>query len=161
MGAGGQGGLRLDQPVEELGDNFSAGQRQLLCIARALLKVQGGGRAAARPSIVCLDEATSAVDAQTDALVQRAIRVHLAGSTVLVIAHRLRTIVDSDRVLVLEQGRVAEFDTPQRLLANKGSAFARMLQEAPEEEEVEEEVVVVDGRAAEEDGAKDQTSVVS
>ena len=84
------------------------GQRQLLCIARALL---------AQSKVIVMDEATAAVDVETDAAIQRTIREEFKGATCLTVAHRLNTILDSDRVLVLEQGRVVEFDTPQALLA--------------------------------------------
>eukprot|EP00935_MAST-01C_sp_MAST-1C-sp1_P001017 g1017.t1 len=128
--AGGKGrGNRdlLHEPVAELGANFSAGQRQLLCIARALLKVSKKVHGGA---IVCLDEATSAVDTVTDHLIQRVIRTHLARCTVLTIAHRIGTIVDSDRILVLSQGRVVEYDEPATLRADKASMFSQILSES-------------------------------
>lgn len=94
------------------------GQRQLLCIARALLS---GAR------IIIMDEATAAVDVETDALIQRSIRVEFADCTCLTIAHRLNTIMDSTKVLVLDQGRVAEYDTPSKLLANPTSMFSELV----------------------------------
>ena len=102
-------------------------QRQLLCIARALLKVSKKVHGGA---IVCLDEATSAVDTVTDHLIQRVIRTHLARCTVLTIAHRIGTIVDSDRILVLSQGRVVEYDEPATLRADKASMFSQILSES-------------------------------
>jgi ABC-type multidrug transport system fused ATPase/permease subunit len=100
---------KLDESVGTAGDRLSHGQRQLVCIARALLK----------PSTILLcDEATSSVDSETDAVIQRLIRDVFKDRTVLTIAHRLHTILDSDRVLVLSGGRKAEFDTPAVLLSN-------------------------------------------
>ena len=82
------------------------GQRQLLCLARALLR---------KPKILCLDEATASVDIQTDALIQKLIRLHFADTTIITIAHRLHTILDYDLVLVLEEGKVSEFGAPAQL----------------------------------------------
>lgn len=97
----------LSTPISTGGLNLSQGQRQLVCLARALL---------ARPKIIVLDEATSAVDRATDAALQASIREAFADSTVLVIAHRLATIADFDRVLVLDSGRAVEFGSPRELL---------------------------------------------
>lgn len=99
----------LSTPISTGGANLSQGQRQLVCLARALLK---------RPKIVVLDEATSAVDRGTDSNIQESLRQEFAaaGCTVLVIAHRLSTVADFDRVLVLEKGRVAEMGSPRELL---------------------------------------------
>ncbi|TVY41910.1 ATP-dependent bile acid permease, partial [Lachnellula cervina] len=90
----------LNTPITEGGLNLSQGQRQLLCLARAIVS---------RPKIMVLDEATSAVDMETDALIQRSIREEFGDSTLVVIAHRLSTIVDFDKILVLGEGRVEEF----------------------------------------------------
>ncbi|RPD60042.1 metal resistance protein YCF1 [Lentinus tigrinus ALCF2SS1-7] len=115
-----QGGL--DAPVREGGSSLSAGQRQLLCFARALLR---------KSKILVLDEATSAVDLDTDKAIQEIIRgPQFAHVTMLTIAHRINTILESDRVLVLEAGKVIEFDTPQALLANKQSAFHSLAAQA-------------------------------
>lgn len=99
--------LALQAPVEERGRNFSVGQRQLMCAVRAILR---GAR------VLCIDEATANVDLETDARIQATLRQDLAGSTVITIAHRIKTILDSDLVLVLSDGKVAEFGNPAELL---------------------------------------------
>ncbi|XP_054161203.1 multidrug resistance-associated protein 1-like isoform X2 [Oppia nitens] len=104
----------LDFPVNEGGDNLSVGQRQLICLARALLR---------HTTVLILDEATAAIDVETDALIQTTIRSEFANCTVLTIAHRLNTILDSDRVLVLSDGRAVEFDSPLILLSDSNSLF--------------------------------------
>ncbi|GAB4829409.1 Multidrug resistance-associated protein 9, variant 2 [Ancistrocladus abbreviatus] len=104
--------------VSEGGENFSVGQRQLLSLARALLR---------RSKILVLDEATAAVDVGTDALIQKTIREEFKHCTMLTIAHRLNTIIDCDRILVLNIGRVIEYDTPKNLLLNKDGAFSNMV----------------------------------
>ncbi|XP_039167225.1 ABC transporter C family member 12 isoform X1 [Eucalyptus grandis] len=109
----------LDAEVSEGGENFSVGQRQLLCLARALLR---------RSKILVLDEATAAVDVRTDALIQKTIREEFNYCTMVIIAHRLNTIIDTDRILVLDAGQVAEHDTPENLLSNEASAFSKMVQ---------------------------------
>jgi ATP-binding cassette subfamily C (CFTR/MRP) protein 1 len=110
----------LDATVAENGDNFSVGQRCQMCLARALLR---------RAKILICDEATSAIDMETDAQIQTTIRADFADCTILTIAHRLNTIVDYDRVLVLDAGRVLEFDTPAALLRRPQGAFASMVDE--------------------------------
>ncbi|TYH94556.1 hypothetical protein ES332_A12G049000v1 [Gossypium tomentosum] len=109
----------LDAEVLESGENFSVGQRQLLCLARALLR---------RSKILVLDEATAAVDVKTDAFIQKTIREEFKSCTMLVIAHRLNTIIDCDQILVLDAGQVLEHSTPEELLANEESAFSKMVQ---------------------------------
>ncbi|XP_066155170.1 multidrug resistance-associated protein 1-like [Euwallacea fornicatus] len=107
--------------VSEGGENLSVGQRQLVCLARALLR---------KTKILILDEATAAVDLETDELIQKTIHTAFAECTVLTIAHRLNTIIDSDRVLVLNMGEIAEFDSPEILLKNKKSIFFGMCKDA-------------------------------
>ena len=94
--------------IERGGTNVSGGQKQRLCIARALLK---------KPKVLVLDDSTSAVDTATDAKIRRALRTHIPGTTKLIIAQRISSIEDADRVIVLDDGRVAAFDTPANLLA--------------------------------------------
>jgi ABC-type multidrug transport system fused ATPase/permease subunit len=114
-----EGPSGLDAPVEEKGGNFSVGQRQLLCMARALLK---------RAPILMLDEATASVDFETDAMIQRLIREEFKDCTVITIAHRLATIIDSDKVLVLSHGDFVEYDAPSDLLRKDGGALRGMVE---------------------------------
>ncbi|KAJ2008208.1 hypothetical protein H4R26_000328 [Coemansia thaxteri] len=114
---------RLEFVVTQGGENFSVGQRQLICLARALLK---------RAKVLVLDEATAAIDNSTDAIIQESIRKEFKDCTVLTIAHRLNTIIDSDRVLVLDKGQIAEFDTPKTLLARDGGLFKQLWARANE-----------------------------
>ena len=110
---------KLSTQMSENGSNFSVGECQLLCVARAILK----------PSrILLVDEATANVDRRTDALLQEVIRRRFVDRSVITIAHRLLTIASSDRVLVMKDGAVAEFDTPAALLQREGGIFARMMQ---------------------------------
>ncbi|KAI4303732.1 hypothetical protein MLD38_039329 [Melastoma candidum] len=111
--------LGLDNEVSEGGENFSVGQRQLLSLARALLR---------KPKILVLDEATAAVDVGTDTLIQRTIREGFKSCTMLVVAHRLNTIIDCDRILVLDDGRAAEHGAPCDLLSNETGVFSKLVQ---------------------------------
>lgn len=107
--------LKLGAPVTEGGENLSQGQKQLLCLARALLM---------RARVLIMDEATAAVDNETDGLIQSTIRTAFADCTVLTIAHRLNTIMDSDRVLVMGAGKVVEFDSPAALMEKQGAFYS-------------------------------------
>ncbi|XDA88144.1 hypothetical protein R6Z07M_017814 [Ovis aries] len=116
--AGLQAGLSYE--VTEGGDNLSIGQRQLLCLARALLR---------KSKILIMDEATAAVDLETDQLIQTTIQTEFSHCTTITIAHRLHTIMDSDKVMVLDSGKIVEYDSPEELLRNPGP-FYFMAQEA-------------------------------
>ncbi|KAJ7187807.1 hypothetical protein C8R46DRAFT_876839 [Mycena filopes] len=109
--------LSLETQVSAGGTNFSQGQRQLIAMARALLR---------RSAIVVMDEATSSVDFATDSKIQKTIREEFTGSLLITVAHRLRTIIDYDRLLVLDKGRVVEFDTPLRLMQKEDGVFRGM-----------------------------------
>ncbi|XP_062869541.1 ATP-binding cassette sub-family C member 10 [Trichomycterus rosablanca] len=108
----------LDAAVGERGKCLSVGQRQLLCLARALLT---------EANVLCIDEATASVDHKTDMLLQKTIRERFKGRTVLTIAHRLNTIMDSDRILVMHAGKVVEFDSPATLCQRQDSVFQKLL----------------------------------
>jgi ATP-binding cassette subfamily C (CFTR/MRP) protein 1 len=101
----------LADPVMEGGNNFSVGEKQLLVIARALLS---------RASLIICDEATAAVDAETDSMIQKILKSEFQNATCLTIAHRLNTIMDSDMILVMNDGKAAEFNSPQVLLEQDG-----------------------------------------
>nr|AKC34057.1 ABCC1-like protein [Spodoptera litura]AKC34899.1 ABCC1-like protein [Spodoptera litura] len=112
-------GLRHE--VAEGGENLSVGQRQLVCLARALLR---------KTPLLVLDEATAAVDLETDELIQKTIRSEFAACTVLTIAHRLNTIMDSTKVMVLDKGQLVEYAPPEQLLQDKNSIFYSMAKDA-------------------------------
>ncbi|KAF2102990.1 ATP-dependent bile acid permease [Rhizodiscina lignyota] len=122
----------LTSTVTEGGQNLSQGQRQLLCLARAIV---------ARPKVMVLDEATSAVDKATDELIQRSIRDEFRNSTLIVIAHRLSTIADFDRILVMSDGKVAEFDTPKKLLETEDGVFRAMVEDSGERDVLKEMIM--------------------
>jgi ATP-binding cassette subfamily C (CFTR/MRP) protein 9 len=115
----------LDDEVLENGENFSMGQRQLFCLARAFLK---------QSRILCLDEATASVDQDTDKVIQGLIRTVFVGCTIVTIAHRISTIMDYDKVLVLAEGRVVEYDSPATLLQSE-SVFKSLVDASKKHEE--------------------------
>ncbi|KAM4559458.1 ATP-binding cassette sub-family C member 4-like isoform 1-T1 [Odontesthes bonariensis] len=111
---------KLETMLTESGSNFSVGQRQLVCLARAILR---------KNRILIIDEATANVDLRTDSLIQETIRDKFQECTVLTIAHRLNTIIDCDRILVLDAGRIQEYDEPYVLLQNHDGLFYQMVQQ--------------------------------
>ncbi|PVU97053.1 hypothetical protein BB561_000790 [Smittium simulii] len=110
----------LDAKILMGGDNFSLGQKQLMCLARALIR---------KSQIIVLDEATAAIDPETDQVIQDMIRTVFKTNTIITIAHRLNTVMDSDRILVLADGKIVEFDSPANLLADRNSSFASFASE--------------------------------
>lgn len=109
----------LSSVVSDSGSNFSVGERQLVCLARALIR---------HNRILVLDEATANVDPYTDSLIQKTIRSKFADCTVLTVAHRLNTVMDSDKILVMNAGQVEEFDHPHILLEKKEGLFYGLVQ---------------------------------
>ena len=116
--------LKLDAAVRQDGSNFSVGQRQLLCLARAVLL---------RSNIVILDEASANVDSKTDLLLQKTLRERFSQATIISIAHRLDTIIDYDKVLVLSDGKIIEFGSPSYLLSKKGGHFLSLVNSTGDE----------------------------
>uniref|UniRef100_A0A8C8IWZ7 Multidrug resistance-associated protein 4 n=1 Tax=Oncorhynchus tshawytscha TaxID=74940 RepID=A0A8C8IWZ7_ONCTS len=118
---------KMETVLAESGSNFSVGQRQLVCLARAVLR---------KNRILIIDEATANVDPRTDELIQKTIRDKFRECTVLTIAHRLNTIIDSDRILVLDAGQIHEYDEPYTLLQNHDGIFFKMVQQTGRQEAV-------------------------
>ncbi|KAJ6323984.1 hypothetical protein OIU76_011313 [Salix suchowensis] len=110
----------LDAPVAEDGENWSVGQRQLVCLARVLLK---------KRRILVLDEATASIDTATDNIIQGTIREETSRCTVITVAHRIPTVIDNDLVLVLDDGKVVEYDSPVKLLEDNSSSFSKLVVE--------------------------------
>ncbi|KAG8972657.1 hypothetical protein FRC05_009668 [Tulasnella sp. 425] len=110
--------IGLDTEVSSGGTNFSLGQRQIIALARAMVR---------RSKVYLLDEATASVDYKTDTAIQEAIATEFNDMTLIIVAHRLQTIMNADKILVLDAGRVVEFDTPQALLAKDGSRFKALV----------------------------------
>ena len=113
----------LDTVITEGGGNLSQGERQLVCLARSLLR---------NTKIILLDETTSSIDYNTDYILQRSLREHFNNLNILTIAHRLRTIIDYDKILVLDAGKVVEYDNPYVLITNTDSLFYRMCENSSE-----------------------------
>ncbi|GJY23508.1 ribonuclease H-like domain-containing protein [Tanacetum coccineum] len=111
---------KFDTPVTENGENWSVGQRQLVCLGRVLLK---------KSKVLVLDKATASVDTATDGMIHQTLNRHFNDSTVIMIAHRITSVLDSDMVLVLEQGLIEEYDSPSKLLEDKSSSFAKLVAE--------------------------------
>ncbi|KAM0824196.1 hypothetical protein ACQ4PT_070390 [Festuca glaucescens] len=112
--------LKLDSTVTENGENWSAGQRQLVCLGRVILK---------RRKILVLDEATSSVDPKTDSLIQETLKQQFAGCTVITIAHRITSVLDSEKVILLDNGEIVEHDSPAKLLEDSSSLFSKLVSE--------------------------------
>lgn len=111
----------LNYEIAEGGENLSVGQKQLVCLTRALLR---------KSKVLVLDEATAAVDIETDELIQGTIRKEFSDCTIVTIAHRLNTIMDYDRIIVMDKGTIVEFDSPADLLKDTKSIFHSMAKEA-------------------------------
>ena len=116
----------LDLPVNEGGSNLSVGQRQLFCVARALMRT---------PRVLLMDEATASVDAETDAVIQSVVRAEFKASTILTVAHRINTILDSDMIMVMEEGKLVEQASPQKLLDDPSSHFSALVRGSGAKEE--------------------------
>lgn len=117
--------LTLDSQIASGGGNLSVGQRQIIALARAMLR---------KTKVLILDEATSAIDYQTDAVIQSSLRNEFKDVTLLTIAHRLQTIMDADRIMVMDAGNIAEFDRPSELLKNKDSLLRRLVDESSDKD---------------------------
>ncbi|GJE99692.1 multidrug resistance-associated ABC transporter [Phanerochaete sordida] len=111
--------VTLDTKIIGSGSNFSVGQRQIIALARAIVR---GSR------LLILDEATSAIDHRTDAVIQKSLRDEMKGVSVITVAHRLQTVMDYDKIMVLDAGRLVEFDTPRALLEKEGGMFRALVE---------------------------------
>ena len=112
--------LGLQQQVADGGNNLSSGEKQLICICRAILRAS---------KVVILDEATANIDVVTESKIQNLIDSEFKGSTMITIAHRLNTIIKSDRVMVLSYGQIIEYDTPSSLMNDPASEFSCLLRD--------------------------------
>ena len=106
--------LGINQIIQEGGSNLSVGEKQLICITRAILR---------KTKIIILDEATASIDYKTEEIIQKALNEIMSDSTMICIAHRIKTVVNADKIIVLENGKIIEFDTPKNLLNDKNSYF--------------------------------------
>mmetsp|Transcript_6573 Transcript_6573/g.19613 ORF Transcript_6573/g.19613 Transcript_6573/m.19613 type:complete len:226 (-) Transcript_6573:870-1547(-) len=140
---------QLDMEVIDNGSNFSLGQRQLLCMGRALLR---------NSRVLMMDEATASVDMDSDALIQKTVREAFSECTTLTIAHRLNTIMDSDKILFLDSGKVSEYDDPQTLLRNPNGAFSRMVEKMGKTQEKNLKRIASDAAMKRKGSASDMSS---
>ncbi|KAF8610640.1 P-loop containing nucleoside triphosphate hydrolase protein [Ceratobasidium sp. AG-I] len=122
---GEEGYIGLDSGVSAGGGNFSLGQRQILALARASVR---------KSKILILDEATAAIDYDTDTAIQTSIRTELNDKTLIIVAHRLQTICDADKIMVLEAGKIIEFDSPAALLQKENGAFKLLVDESTDKD---------------------------
>jgi len=122
-----EGRITLDTTIASGGGNLSLGQRQIIALARAITR---------RSKVLILDEATAAVDYATDTLIQESIRRELRDVTLITVAHRLRTIMDADKIMVLDAGRLVEFDKPSELLKKESGLLYSLVQESADKEEL-------------------------
>lgn len=113
-------GHKLESTVIENGENWSVGQRQLVCLGRVILR---------KRRILVLDEATSSVDPITDSLIQKTLKQHFTECTVVTIAHRITSVLDSEKVILLDNGEIAEHDSPATLLEDTSSLFSKLVSE--------------------------------
>lgn len=104
----------INHLVHQGGENFSVGQKSLICLARAMLR---------KPSVLILDEASASLDVKSDSIIQESIRDDFKDCTIITIAHRIGTIMQYDKVMVLDMGEIVEFDTPKKLLEKKGAFY--------------------------------------
>ena len=111
----------LDRHIEVNGNNISIGEKQLVCIARAILK---------KTKILIMDEATANIDIKTEEKIQKIINSNFNDCTIITIAHRIKTILNYDKILVLEKGKILEFDSPKNLLENKDSHFYKLYEKS-------------------------------
>ena len=109
----------LNKLIEQNGNNLSVGEKQLVCIARAILR---------KSKIIIMDEATANIDIKTEEKIQKALNLVFDNSTVITVAHRIKTIINYDKILVLDNGEIIEFDSPQKLLKNENSLFFKLYQ---------------------------------
>ena len=114
-------GLGLDAELNGETISFSAGQKQLLCLARAVLR---------RNKVIMMDEATANVDNETDRIIQETVKEKFKGCTLLVIAHRMRTIIESNEIIVMDKGECREYDSPSELFKNENSLFRNLIQQS-------------------------------
>jgi len=112
---------KLTVKISDGGSNFSLGQRQLICMARAIVR---------KNKVLLMDEATASIDELTDHLIQKMIKTEFKDTTVITIAHRLITIAQYDRIMVMSEGKIVEFDTPLNLMKNENSYFAKLVKES-------------------------------
>ncbi|MFQ6669564.1 hypothetical protein Gotur_034766 [Gossypium turneri] len=134
---------KLDSSVSDEGENWSVGQRQLFCLGRVLLK---------RNRILVLDEATASIDSATDANLQRIIREEFSNCTVITVAHRIPTVIDSDMVMVLSYGKLLEYDEPSNLMATN-SSFSKLAAEYWRQAQ-ESEILTIDVKPGWKKGTK-------